>query len=134
MLFFGMLFVIYVVEDVVRMIVVGSDFVLVCEVLVEVIEVEGLVVSVIILFNDMLVCMVSDLEKVFSLFVDVVIVQFCSSVLVWQLLEEEVSQIVFCLFFIVIYVCCVEFGQVMLVYCLLGNMMLGWVKVEKLLV
>lgn len=134
MLFFGMVSAAHATEDVTRTVVVGSDFASAREALVEAIEAEGLVVSAIIPFNDMLARTAGDLEKAASPFADAAIVQFCSSVLAWQLLEEEASQIALCPLSIAIYVRRAEPGQVTLAYRSPGNATPGRIKAEKLLV
>lgn len=134
MLFFGMVSATYAAEDVTKTVIVGSDFASAREALVEAIEAEGLVVSAIIPFNDMLARTAGDLEKAASPFADAAIIQFCSSVLAWQLLEEEASQIALCPLSIAIYVRRAEPGQVTLAYRLPGNATPGRVKAEKLLI
>ena len=111
----------------------GSDFQSAREALVEAIEAEGLVVSAIIPFNDMLARTAGDLEKTSSPFADAAIVQFCSSVLAWQLLEEEASQMALCPLSLVIYVRRAESGIVTLAYRLPGTITPGRIKAEKLL-
>lgn len=134
MLFFGIVSATYAAEDVTKTVVVGSDFQSAREALVEAIEAEGLVVSAIIPFNDMLARTAGDLEKISSPFTEAAIVQFCSSVLAWQLLEEEASQIALCPLSVAVYVRRAEPGQVTLAYRSPGNTTAGRIKAEKLLI
>ena len=124
----------FATDDVVSIPVVGSDFASAREALIEAIEAEGLVVSAIIPFNDMLARTAGDLEKTSSPFAQAAIIQFCSSILAWQLLEEEASQIALCPLSIAIYVRRAEPGQVTLTYRSPGNTTPGRVKAEKLLI
>ena len=60
------------------------------------IEAEGLVVSNIINFNEMLARTAGDLGRRGAPFAAVEIVQFCSSVIAWQLIEESAAQVALC--------------------------------------
>ena len=114
-------------------VVVGSDFRSAHDALVEAIESEGLVVSAVIPFNDMLTRTADDLARASSPLVNAEIVQFCSSVLAWQLLEEEASQIALCPLSIAIYVRRTDPDKVTLAYRLPGNATPGRIRAEKLL-
>lgn len=74
----------------------GSDLQTTREALIESIEAEGLVVSNIIAFNDMLARTGRDLGQRQSPFAAVEIVQFCSSVIAWQLIGESPAQVALC--------------------------------------
>lgn len=124
---------IFAAEDVARTVVVGSDFRSAHDALVEAIESEGLVVSAVIPFNDMLARTADDLARASSPLANAEIVQFCSSVLAWQLLEEEASQIALCPLSIAIYVRRTDPDKVTLAYRLPGNATPGRVRAEKLL-
>ena len=71
----------------------GSDFQAASDALIEAIEAEGLVVSARIPFNLMLERTAAAVERKASPFSNVEVVQFCSSLLAWQLLEEEAAQV-----------------------------------------
>lgn len=66
------------------------------EALIESIEAEGLVVSNLIDFNSMLARTGADLGRRQSPFVAVEVIQFCSSVIAWQLIEESPAQVALC--------------------------------------
>ena len=123
----------FAAEDVASEVVVGSDFRSAHDALVEAIESEGLVVSAVIPFNDMLARTADDLARASSPLVNAEIVQFCSSVLAWQLLEEEASQIALCPLSIAIYVRRTDPDKVTLAYRLPGNATPGRIRAEKLL-
>ena len=74
----------------------GSDLPRTREALIESIEAEGLVVSNIINFNEMLARTAGDLGRRGAPFAAVEIVQFCSSVIAWQLIEESPAQVALC--------------------------------------
>lgn len=82
--------------DIPTQFVASSDFPLVREALVEVIEAEGLVVSAVIPFGAMLKRTGSALDKSDSPYAQLEIVQFCSSRIAWLLVEEDVSQVALC--------------------------------------
>lgn len=83
--------------DIAERVVAGSDFQALREALVDSIEEEGLVVSAVIPFSDMLqrTAMASAAGSG-SPFVRAEIVQFCSSRIAWQLLAEDRAQIALC--------------------------------------
>lgn len=111
----------------------GSDFRSASEALIEAIEAEGLVVSARIPFNKMLERTAGAVARQASPFVNVEIVQFCSSLLAWQLLEEEAAQIALCPLSITLYEMAGESGGVFLVYRLPGQATAGRIKAGKLL-
>lgn len=84
-------------DDIASVVLPGSDFQAVREALIESIEEEGLVVSALIPFNDMLqrTAAASGSSSV-SPFTRAEIVQFCSSRIAWQLLTEDRAQIALC--------------------------------------
>lgn len=108
-------------EDVATREIGGGDFATAREALVESIESEGLKVREIIPFNSMLERTAASLGRSGSPFVNVEIVQFCSSVLAWQMLEEDASQMALCPLSIVIYMKLAEPGKVMLAWRLPGQ-------------
>lgn len=73
-----------------------SDYAAARDALVEAIESEGLVVSAIIPFGNMLERTANALGKIGSPFRQAEIVQFCSAVLARQLIDEDPSQIALC--------------------------------------
>ena len=77
--------------------VTGGSFQAVRDALIESIEEEGLVVSAVIPFNDMLQrTAAASASNAASPFVRAEIVQFCSSRIAWQLLAEDRAQIALC--------------------------------------
>ena len=75
----------------------GGNFQAVRDALIESIEEEGLVVSAVIPFNDMLQrTAAASASNAVSPFVRAEIVQFCSSRIAWQLLAEDRAQIALC--------------------------------------
>lgn len=120
-------------DDVATKVVAGSDFAATREALVEAVEAEGLVVSAVIPFNQMLARTAGDLAKSASPFAGAEIVQFCSSQLAWQLLEEEVSQIALCPLSIAVYTTAAEPAKVVLAWRLPGQGSAGRERAEKLL-
>ena len=86
-------------DDIVSVVVPRSDFQAVREALIESIEEEGLVVSAVIPFNDMLqrtAAASGPSAPLTSPFLRAEIVQFCSSRIAWQLLTEDKAQIALC--------------------------------------
>jgi uncharacterized protein (DUF302 family) len=83
--------------DIAERVVAVGDFQALREALVDSIEEEGLVVSAIIPFNDMLqrTALAAGPAAV-SPFLRAEIVQFCSSRIAWQLLAEDRAQIALC--------------------------------------
>lgn len=83
--------------DIAERVVAVGDFQALREALVDSIEEEGLVVSAIIPFNDMLqrTALAAGPAAV-SPFLRAEIVQFCSSRIAWQLLTEDRAQIALC--------------------------------------
>lgn len=74
----------------------SGDLPAIREALIESIEAEGLVVSKLIDFNSMLARTGADLGRRQSPFIAVEIIQFCSSVIAWQLIEESPAQVALC--------------------------------------
>lgn len=126
---------VFAADDIVTKQVVGSDFQSASEALIEAIEAEGLVVSAKIPFNTMLERTAGAVARQASPFANVQIVQFCSSLLAWQLLEEESAQIVLCPLSITLYELGGDAakGEVYLAYRSPGQVTAGRIKVEKLL-
>ena len=86
-------------DDIVSVVVPRTDFQAVREALIESIEEEGLVVSAVIPFNDMLqrtAAASGPSAPLTSPFLRAEIVQFCSSRIAWQLLTEDKAQIALC--------------------------------------
>ena len=103
-------------EDVSTQLLAGSDFKSAHDAVIETIEAEGLVVSAVIPFNGMLARTAKDLSHETSPFAEAEIVQFCSSVLAWQMITEDASQLSLCPLSIAIYAKVVEPGKIMLAY------------------
>ena len=85
--------------DVASLVLPRTDFQAVREALIESIEEEGLVVSAVIPFNDMLqrtAAASGPSAPLTSPFLRAEIVQFCSSRIAWQLLTEDRAQIALC--------------------------------------
>lgn len=110
-----------------------ADFATVHEVLVESIEAEGLVVAAVIPFNRMLQRTATTLGKSGSPFAEAEIVQFCSSVLAWQMLEEDPAQIAFCPLSLAIYEKVGQPGRAMLVFRVPGPSTAGHRAAARLL-
>ena len=84
-------------DDIVSVVLSGTDFQAAREALIESIEEEGLVVSAVIPFNDMLQrTAAASASSAASPFLRAEIVQFCSSRIAWQLLTEDRAQIALC--------------------------------------
>lgn len=84
-------------DDIGTLSVPGGNFQAVRDALIESIEEEGLVVSAVIPFNDMLQrTAAASASTAVSPFVRAEIVQFCSSRIAWQLLTEDGAQIALC--------------------------------------
>lgn len=107
---------VFAAGDVVRREVSGSHITAAREALVEAIEGEGLVVSAVIPFDTMLARTGPDLGKEAMPFAAASIVQFCSSMLAWQLLAEDVAQIALCPLSISLYEQAARPGRVVMVY------------------
>lgn len=120
-------------DDVASTVVAGGDFQSVHEALIEVIEGEGLVVSAVIPFNQMLARTAGDLGRAASPFAQAEIVQFCSSLLAWQLLEEDPDQIALCPLSIAVYTTAADAGRVTLAYRRPGPGSAGRGRAENLL-
>ena len=120
-------------DDVETRQIVDIDFPTAREALVESIELEGLKIREIIPFNQMLERTASGLGKAGSPFVNVEIVQFCSSPLSWQMLEEDASQMALCPLSIVLYMKRAEPGRVTLAWRLPGQTTAGRRGAENLL-
>jgi uncharacterized protein (DUF302 family) len=108
-------------EDVATRQMLVADFATAREALVESIENEGLKVREIIPFNSMLERTAASLGRPGSPFVNVEIVQFCSSPISWQMLEEDASQMALCPLSIVIYMKLAEPGKATLAWRLPGQ-------------
>lgn len=108
-------------EDVATREIPVADFATAREALVESIESEGLKVREIIPFNGMLERTAASLGRPGSPFVNVEIVQFCSSPISWQMLEEDASQVALCPLSIAIYMKLAEPGKVTLAWRLPGQ-------------
>ena len=83
-------------DDIVSVVLSGTDFQAAREALIESIEEEGLVVSAVIPFNDMLqrtAAASGPSAPLTSPFLRAEIVQFCSSRIAWQLLTEARAQL-----------------------------------------
>ncbi len=102
--------------DVVRRELLGADFSSAREALVEAIEAEGLVLGTVLPVNEMLARTAGDLGRPASLFAQAVTVQFCSSGLAWQLVEEDLAQLALCPLSVSLYATKAEPGRVMLAY------------------
>jgi len=124
---------VFAADDVQTMVVVGSDFPSTREALIEAIEAEGLVVSASIPFNDMLARTAHDLARTASPFAHAQIIQFCSSVLAWQLLSEDVTQVALCPLSISVFATTAEPDKVILAYRLPGQATPARRKAESLL-
>ena len=110
----------------------GSDFQAASDALIEAIEAEGLVVSARIPFNLMLQRTAVAVERKASPFSNVEVVQFCSSLLAWQL-QEEAAQVALCPLSITLYQVAGEAGEMFLTYRSPGQSTAGRMKAEKLL-
>lgn len=124
---------VYAAADVTTTELVGGDFRSAREALVEAIEAEGLVVSAIIPFNAMLARTAVDLARGSSPFANAEIIQFCSTALAWQLLEEDVTQIGLCPLSISIFATTAEPDRVMLAYRSPGQATATRIRAENLL-
>lgn len=103
-------------EAVVRRQLVGADFASAREALIEAIEGEGLVVGAELSINDMLARTAGDLGKSASPFAQAVTVQFCSTGVAWQLIEEDAAQVALCPLSISLYATAAEPERIMLAY------------------
>lgn len=124
---------VFAADDLVTRRVTGSDFQSASEALIEAVEAEGLVVSARIPFNKMLERTAGAVAREGSPFANVEVVQFCSSLLAWQLLEEEPAQVGLCPLSITLYEMIGEAGQLTFVYRSPGSATAGRVKAGKLL-
>lgn len=124
---------VFAADDLVTRQVTGSDFRSASEALVEAVEAEGLVVSARIPFNKMLERTAGAVARQGSPFANVEVVQFCSSMLAWQLLEEEAAQVGLCPLSITLYEMADEPSRLTLVYRSPGSATPGRVKAGKLL-
>ena len=131
-IFFAVLASGYAEELVVRTPLQG-DFAAAHEALVESIEAEGLVVGTVLPFNQMLERTADALDKSASPFVNAEIVQFCSSVLAWELVAEDPAQIALCPLSIAIYVEAGEPKKVTMAYRSPGRGSPGKAKADDLL-
>lgn len=119
--------------DVVRRHLVGADFASAREALVEAVEAEGLVVGAVLPINEMLVRTAGDLGRSASPFAQAVTVQFCSTGLAWQLIDEDVAQVALCPLAVSVYTTTKEPGRVMLAYRSPGTTTPGRQRAGKLL-
>lgn len=87
--------------DIATYVVVDSDYSATRDALLEVIEAEGLVVGAILPFNQMLQRTGGDRAE--TPFQKAEIVQFCSSALAWQMVQEAPEQLALCPLSIAIY-------------------------------
>lgn len=124
---------VFAAEDVFIRRIAGSDFSTVHEALVEAIEAEGLVVGTVLPVDAMLARTAGDLGRGASPFARAEIVQFCSSVLAWELLDEDVTQIALCPLSITVMTLAAEPGQVVLAYRAPGRASPGRIRAENLL-
>lgn len=124
---------VFAAEDVVIRRVDDSDFSAVREALVEAIEAEGLVVGAALPIDAMLARTAGDLGRGASPFARAEVVQFCSSVLAWELLAEDATQIALCPLSITVFTLVAEPGQVTLAYRAPGRATAGRGKAENLL-
>lgn len=124
---------VFAADDLVTKQVTGSDFRSASEALIEAVEAEGLVVSARIPFNRMLERTAGAVARQGSPFANVEVVQFCSSLLAWQLLEEEAAQVGLCPLSITLYEMAGDSGSLTLVYRSPGSATSGRVKAGKLL-
>jgi uncharacterized protein (DUF302 family) len=120
-------------EDVVRRQLLATDFASAREALVEAIEAEGLVVGSVLPINEMLARTAGDLGRPASPFAQAVTVQFCSTGLAWQLIEEDAAQLALCPLSVSLYATTLEPGRVMLAYRSPGATTPGRRKAGKLL-
>lgn len=120
-------------DDIERLPVAGSDFRAVHEGLIEAIEAEGLVVSAVIPFNAMLARTGGDLGQGASPYAQAEIVQFCSSLLAWQLIEEDAGQVALCPLSIAVFALRGETERVTLAWRRPGQGSPGRLKAETLL-
>jgi len=120
-------------DDLVTKQVTGSDFQSASDALVEAIEAEGLVVSTRIPFNKMLERTAGAVARQGSPFANVDVVQFCSSLLAWELLDEDAAQVGLCPLSITLYEMAGQAGQLTLVYRSPGSATSGRIKAGKLL-
>jgi len=120
-------------DDVATREMTGGDFQSTHEALIEVIEAEGLVVSAVIPFNHMLERTAADLDYAASPYANAEVVQFCSSVLAWQMISEDVSQLAMCPLSVVVYVERAEPGKVMLAYRVPGRVTAARARADDLL-
>lgn len=120
-------------DDVATRVLAGSDFRSAHDALIETIEAEGLVVSAVIPFNSMLARTAKDLAQEASPFAEAEIVQFCSSILAWQMVTEDAGQLSLCPLSIAIYALAKEPGKVMLAYRFPGRGTPGRAKADDLL-
>lgn len=124
---------VFAADDIATTAIRSSDFQSVHEALVEAIEAEGLVVAAVIPFNDMLTRTAKQMSRGRSPFLNAEIVQFCSSELAWQLLEEDATHIALCPLSITLYELATDPGTLVLAYRNPGNTTLTRIRAEALL-
>lgn len=110
-----------------------GDFAAAHEALIESIEAEGLVVGTVLPFNRMLERTADALDKSASPFAEAEIVQFCSSVLAWQLVAEDPAQLAWCPLSVALYVEAGEPWKVTMAYRSPGRGSPGKAKADDLL-
>lgn len=110
-----------------------GDFAAAHEALVESIEAEGLVVGTVLPFNQMLERTAGALDKTASPFANAEIVQFCSSVLAWELVAEDPAQMAWCPLSVALYVAAGEPNKVTMAYRSPGRGSPGKAKADDLL-
>lgn len=130
--FFGGLANGYAEELIVRTPLQG-DFAAAHEALVEAIEAEGLVVGTVLPFNQMLERTANALDKSASPFANAEVVQFCSSVLAWELVAEDPAQMALCPLSVALYVEAGEPTSVNMAYRSPGRESPGKAKADDLL-
>lgn len=93
-----------------------GDFATAREAVLEAIEADGLVVSAVLPFGQLLARTASDLGKPASPLRQAEIIQFCSARLAWALIEEDPAQLVFCPLSLALYERAEAPGQVFLAF------------------
>lgn len=113
--------------------VVGSTFQATHEALVEAIEAEGLVVGAVIPFKAMLARTEASRSEVDMPYAEAEIVQFCSSLLAWQMVGEHPDQLALCPLSIAIHAPVGEPGRISLSWHSPGRSTAGRSKADDLL-
>lgn len=123
----------FAADDVMIRQVAVVDFQLAHEALVESIESEGLKVREVIPFNQMLERTAASQGRPGSPFRNAEIVQFCSTALSWQLLDEDATQIALCPLSIAVFMRQAEPGTVTFAWRLPGATTAGRLQAGELL-